>query len=60
MAAIAEELRNSFPLHSDERFGGISRMPAHLHLMYYQVRQIYGVFDAICILFLGLHANLLT
>ncbi|USP74748.1 Zn(II)2Cys6 transcription factor [Curvularia clavata] len=36
MAAIAEELRNSFPLHSDERLGGISRMPAHLHLMYYQ------------------------
>ncbi|KAF2446560.1 Zn(II)2Cys6 transcription factor [Karstenula rhodostoma CBS 690.94] len=36
MAAIAEELRNSFPLHSVERFGGISRMPAHLHLMYYQ------------------------
>ncbi|KAF1972246.1 hypothetical protein BU23DRAFT_508700 [Bimuria novae-zelandiae CBS 107.79] len=36
MAAIAEELRNSFPLHADGRFGGISRMPAHLHLMYYQ------------------------
>ncbi|KAJ4302915.1 hypothetical protein N0V90_001806 [Kalmusia sp. IMI 367209] len=36
MAVIAEELRNSFPLHADERFGGISRMPAHLHLMYYQ------------------------
>ena len=37
MATIAEELRNSFPLHAEERFGGISRMPAHLHLMYYQV-----------------------
>lgn len=37
MATIAEDLRSSFPLHADERFGGISRMPAHLHLMYYQV-----------------------
>lgn len=37
MATIAEDLRSSFSLHADERFGGISRMPAHLHLMYYQV-----------------------
>lgn len=35
---LAEELRRSFPLHADERFGGISRMPAYLHLLYYQVR----------------------
>lgn len=38
LASLAEELRQSFPLHADERFGGISRMPAHLHLLYYQVR----------------------
>ncbi|KNG45003.1 fungal specific transcription factor domain-containing protein [Stemphylium lycopersici] len=37
LASLAEELRQSFPLHADERFGGISRMPAHLHLLYYQV-----------------------
>ncbi|KAJ4988791.1 C6 transcription factor [Stagonosporopsis vannaccii] len=36
LAGLAEELRNSFPLHSDERFGGISRLPAHSHLYYYQ------------------------
>ncbi|KAF1851671.1 Zn(II)2Cys6 transcription factor [Cucurbitaria berberidis CBS 394.84] len=36
LVSLAEELRQSFPLHADERFGGISRMPAHLHLMYYQ------------------------
>ncbi|KAJ4369216.1 hypothetical protein N0V83_006301 [Neocucurbitaria cava] len=36
LVSLAEELRRSFPLHSDERFGGISRMPAHLHLLYYQ------------------------
>ncbi|CAO2651315.1 Nn.00g096120.m01.CDS01 [Neocucurbitaria sp. VM-36] len=36
LVSLAEELRQSFPLHSDERFGGISRMPAHLHLLYYQ------------------------
>jgi len=38
LTSLAEELRQSFPLHADERFGGISRMPAHLHLLYYQVR----------------------
>lgn len=37
LTGLAQELRQSFPLHSDERFGGISRMPAHLHLLYYQV-----------------------
>jgi hypothetical protein len=37
IAALADELRQSFPLQTDERFGGISRMPAHLHLLYYQV-----------------------
>jgi len=36
LAGLAEELRNSFPLHADERFGGISRLPAHSHLYYYQ------------------------
>ncbi|KAF1951189.1 Zn(II)2Cys6 transcription factor [Byssothecium circinans] len=36
LTPLAEELRQSFPLHPDERFGGISRMPAHLHLLYYQ------------------------
>jgi hypothetical protein len=38
LGSLAEELRQSFPLHADERFGGISRMPAHLHLSYYQAR----------------------
>lgn len=38
LTTLAQELRHSFPLHADERFGGISRMPAHLHLLYYQVR----------------------
>jgi proline utilization trans-activator len=37
LTSLAEELRQSFPLHADERFGGVSRMPAHLHLLYYQV-----------------------
>jgi hypothetical protein len=37
LTSLAEELRQSFPLHADEGFGGISRMPAHLHLLYYQV-----------------------
>ncbi|KAH8730554.1 fungal-specific transcription factor domain-containing protein [Phaeosphaeriaceae sp. PMI808] len=36
LTALAQELRQSFPLHPDDRFGGISRMPAHLHLLYYQ------------------------
>ncbi|XPS72374.1 hypothetical protein M3J09_004539 [Ascochyta lentis] len=36
LAGLAEELRTSFPLHADERFGGISRLPAHSHLYYYQ------------------------
>jgi proline utilization trans-activator len=38
LAGLAEELRTSFPLHTDKRFGGISRLPAHSHLYYYQVR----------------------
>lgn len=38
LTSLAEELRRSFPLHADERFDGISRMPAYLHLLYYQVR----------------------
>lgn len=37
LTTLAQELRRSFPLHADDRFGGISRMPAHLHLLYYQV-----------------------
>lgn len=36
LTSLAEDLRQSFPLHADERFAGISRMPAHLHLLYYQ------------------------
>ncbi|KAF3046110.1 hypothetical protein E8E12_011155 [Didymella heteroderae] len=36
LSGLAEELRTSFPLHADERFGGISRLPAHSHLYYYQ------------------------
>ncbi|WDK16993.1 Zn(II)2Cys6 transcription factor [Colletotrichum graminicola] len=36
IVAVADELRNSFPLHADERFDGISRLSAHLHLLYYQ------------------------
>jgi hypothetical protein len=42
LTGLAQELRQSFPLHPDDRFGGISRMPAHLHLLYYQVR-VQGV-----------------
>lgn len=41
IASLAVELRQSFPLQADDRFGGISRMPAHLHLLYYQVSNIY-------------------
>lgn len=37
LTTLAQELRQSFPLHADDRFAGISRMPAHLHLLYYQV-----------------------
>jgi hypothetical protein len=37
LTTLAQDLRQSFPLHPDDRFGGISRMPAHLHLLYYQV-----------------------
>ncbi|OLN95765.1 Proline utilization trans-activator 2, partial [Colletotrichum chlorophyti] len=36
IVAVADELRTSFPLHADERFDGISRLSAHLHLSYYQ------------------------
>ena len=36
LAGLAEELRSSCPLQADERFGGISRLPAHYHLYYYQ------------------------
>jgi hypothetical protein len=47
LTTLAQELRQLFPLHPDDRFGGISRMPAHLHLLYYQVshgkhRTVYG------------------
>lgn len=38
LAGLAEELRTSFPLHADEHFSGISRLPAHSHLYYYQVK----------------------
>lgn len=37
LAGLAEELRSSCPLQVDERLGGISRLPAHYHLYYYQV-----------------------
>ncbi|KAK1515060.1 uncharacterized protein CCOS01_13253 [Colletotrichum costaricense] len=36
IVAVADELRTSFPLFADERFDGISRLSAHLHLLYYQ------------------------
>ncbi|KAJ0347817.1 hypothetical protein KNSL1_006116 [Colletotrichum chrysophilum] len=36
IVSVADELRTSFPLHADERFDGISRLSAHLHLSYYQ------------------------
>ncbi|KAH7075944.1 Zn(II)2Cys6 transcription factor [Paraphoma chrysanthemicola] len=36
LTTLAQDLRHSFSLHPDDRFGGISRMPAHLHLLYYQ------------------------
>jgi proline utilization trans-activator len=42
LTALAQELRESFALHPDDRFGGISRMPAHLHLLYYQVSLVHG------------------
>lgn len=41
IASLAEELRQGFPLHADERFGGISRLPAHLHLLYYQASTVF-------------------
>ncbi|KXH69582.1 fungal specific transcription factor domain-containing protein, partial [Colletotrichum salicis] len=37
IVAVADELRTSFPLFADERFDGISRLSAHLHLLYYQM-----------------------
>lgn len=37
VAGLSDELRQSFPLHLDEPFSGISRMSAHLHLLYHQV-----------------------
>jgi proline utilization trans-activator len=37
LSPVAEELRQSFPLNPNEELGGISRIPAHLHLFYYQV-----------------------
>ncbi|KZL76341.1 Zn(II)2Cys6 transcription factor [Colletotrichum tofieldiae] len=40
IVAVADELRNSFPLYADERFDGISRLSAHLHLSYYQVSRL--------------------
>ncbi|KAK6221842.1 Zn(II)2Cys6 transcription factor [Colletotrichum tabaci] len=36
IVSVADELRTSFPLYADERFDGISRLSAHLHLLYYQ------------------------
>ncbi|KAF2193676.1 Zn(II)2Cys6 transcription factor [Zopfia rhizophila CBS 207.26] len=36
IAGLADELRQSFPLLLDEPFGGVSRMSAHLHLLYHQ------------------------
>lgn len=43
LAGLAEELRSSCPLQTDERFGGISRLSAHYHLYYYQasISQIF-------------------
>jgi proline utilization trans-activator len=37
LTVLAPELRQSFPLKPDHRFDGISRISAHLHLLYYQV-----------------------
>jgi hypothetical protein len=54
LTTLAQDLRQSFPLHPDDRFGGISRMPAHLHLLYYQVSQ-YPPFK--CRLILKLHVD---
>ncbi|KAL1623553.1 hypothetical protein SLS56_008257 [Neofusicoccum ribis] len=36
IAGLADELRNSFPLHLDNTISGISRTSAHLHLLYHQ------------------------
>ncbi|KAL6705524.1 hypothetical protein ACN47E_006641 [Coniothyrium glycines] len=36
LTSLVRELKQDFPLHADERLGGISRTPAHLHLSYYQ------------------------
>jgi len=51
LTALAHELRESFPLQLDDRFAGISRMPAHLHLLYYQVSRAERLGD--CILIIG-------
>jgi proline utilization trans-activator len=37
LTVLGPDLRQSFPLKPDNRFDGISRMSAHLHLLYYQV-----------------------
>ncbi|KAK7219698.1 hypothetical protein V2G26_007701 [Clonostachys chloroleuca] len=36
IAAVADDLQSSFPLHADVSYVGISRIAAHLHLQYYQ------------------------
>jgi proline utilization trans-activator len=43
LTTLAQELRRSFPLQPDDRFAGISRMPAYLHLLYYQVSDLAGM-----------------
>jgi hypothetical protein len=50
LTTLAHELRETFPLHADDRFVGISRMPAHLHLLYYQVSRPNRVGNCILIL----------
>ncbi|KAJ5180047.1 transcriptional regulator family: Fungal Specific TF [Penicillium capsulatum] len=36
IAALADELRNAFPLHLDRSISGVSRTSAYLHLLYHQ------------------------
>ena len=38
IASVADELSSKFPLYTDDKFHGISRLVAQLHLLYYQVR----------------------
>jgi hypothetical protein len=40
VAAVSEQLQQSFPLQLDNSVAGVSRTAANLHLLYYQVRKL--------------------